>query len=243
MIDYVVKAPAPIAEEFANKEFYFTGYLDRDYCLKMLIYDENVEFPECRVRLINYNDNKMIITHRFFEKGFVRFKIDNITPMYEDFCMIKLYHDFPNLKIPPTYVEMEILEIRADLINPLKISEENKKQLFKMIDFYLNEDFKSALNIMSILSEFFARELAQKAKKKKFNDFGSAVEALVHIDKNRRTKINYIYLGSLLYPIYYIRNQKLHPYHQIEFDESTARMVLFNISELFKHIIEKDISL
>ncbi len=243
MINYIIKSPGAIAKLLENKEFCFDGYLNREYCLRMTISDENVEFPECKVRLINFADDKLIFNLNFFEKSIIRFKIDEITAIHGDLCRIKFFHEFPNMDNSPTNVEIDILEIRTDLIKALNISNEKKEQLFKMIDFYLKSDFQSALNILCILSEYIARELALKAKKKRFKDFRSAVEALIHVKEKRRTKINYIYMGSLLYPIYYIRNQKLHPYHRIEFNESTARIVLYNISEVFEHLIEKNIRL
>ncbi len=243
MINYIVKAPKAIAKLLENKEFCFDGYLNREYCLRMTLSDENVEFPECRVRLINFADDKLFYNLNFIEKSIIRIKIDEITAIHGDLCRIKFFHDFPNMDNSPTNVEIDILEIRTDLIELLNISNENKKLLFEMIDFYLKSDFKSVLNIICILSEYIARELAQKAMKVKFKDFGSAINALVHVKKKRRTKFNYIYMGSLLYPIYYIRNQKLHPYHRIEFNESKARIVLYNISEVFEHLIEKNIKL
>ncbi len=58
-----------------------------------------------------------------------------------------------------------------------------------------------------------------------------------------KTKINYNYLGSVLYPLYYIRNQKLHPYSKINFDESIAELLFTNLSMIIDFLNDNRIKL
>ena len=64
---------------------------------------------------------------------------------------------------------------------------------------------------MCIFGEFIAKELANKIEKKE-RDFNGAINTLTHYNLSEKTKINYNFFGSLLAPIYFVRNQKLHPY-------------------------------
>ena len=58
-----------------------------------------------------------------------------------------------------------------------------------------------------------------------------------------KTKINYNYLGSVLYPIYYIRNQTLHPYSKINIDESIANLLFTNLSSIVDYLDEYQIKI
>lgn len=58
---------------------------------------------------------------------------------------------------------------------------------------------------------------------------------------SKQTKINYNYIGSLLWPLYYVRNQKLHPYHKINFNRNTADLCFTNLSEIMRYLSEDGI--
>ena len=52
----------------------------------------------------------------------------------------------------------------------------------------------------------------------------------------KNAKINYPFIGALLWPLYYVRNQKLHPYSEIEFDKSLCITLLRNLSEIINYL-------
>lgn len=244
MLEYIVKAFNPFIETIEKKNFYFVGSLNRDYCIKMFVKEESVDFPECKVIISDGVSGNEILTHHFLEKGFIKFNLLKATPVDNDnTCMIDLYFEFPYLKKSPIYTEIEIIEIKSNIINSWNIPPERKEELFNIINLYLNNDYRSVINEISIFGEYIARKIAEKAENKKFMDFRSAIEALTHYDPNKRTKIKYIYMGALLWPLYYIRNDKLHPFHQIKFNKSTAELALTNLSKIVKHLSKLNIKL
>lgn len=82
-----------------------------------------------------------------------------------------------------------------------------------------------------------------KKLKKKNLDFRTAINVITNYKMTEKTKINYNYLGSLLFPIHYIRNQKLQPYSKIEFDEFVAELLFINLSRIIDYIWENKIKL
>ena len=98
------------------------------------------------------------------------------------------------------------------------------------------ESKENSISDMSILSEYIAKEIAKKITKKEPKDFRASVNALVNKKMSGRVKINYNYIGSLLWPLYYVRNEKSHPYHRIEFDKNTSDLCFKNLSELIRYL-------
>lgn len=236
MIEYIIKVPTSIMEEV--KAFWYVGHINREYCLKMLVSDEDIEFPECKVIIRDPIEEKEILTHHFLEKGFIKYKTDNINSIDEstDACIIDVLIEYPHRPEGYLYVDAEIIEIQAYTIKNLRINDIKKKNLFDIIDHFLNGKYKSCINEISIFGEYIAREFAKKLKGKIFTDFGSAVEALSRHKMRKRGKINYTFIGALLWPLYYIRNQKLHPYSKLEFNESLCITLLSNLSEIIKYL-------
>ena len=115
---------------------------------------------------------------------------------------------------------------------------------------------------MSILGEFIAKELANKIEKKdrdfrgaintltnykisekKDRDFRGAIDTLTIHKIYEKKKINYKFFGSLITPIYFVRNQKLHPYSTIDFDKSLSEMLFINLSRVIDNLHENQIKL
>lgn len=133
-------------------------------------------------------------------------------------------------------MHIEIIYTKTDIINNLKTDKEKKEDLYNIIDRYIKDDFKAAISEMGILSEYIAKEVAKKFIKKKPKDFRVAINSLVNKKMSGRVKINYNYIGSLLWPLYYVRNEKSHPYHRIEFNKNTSNLCFSNLSELICYL-------
>ncbi len=82
--------------------------------------------------------------------------------------------------------------------------------------------------------------MAKKLKKNPKN-FRAAINILVSLKMLEHTKINYNYIGSLLWPLYYVRNQKLHPYHKIEFNKYTMDLCFENLNGIIRYLSLKQI--
>ncbi len=214
-----------------------------EYILKAYIsIEEEInkgKFSECDVKIINFSLMKEeFFHHKFLNKCNVRFNCDNIIPIKDkNIGLCKLYYTFPKYPHDPgTIIYTNILKINNKLVDSLNTSTKRRKELYDIIDRFIKEDYKGTVGDIGIYGEYIARELAKKAKKKKFKDFRSAVEALTHHEMSQSSKINYVYIGSLLWPIYYIRNEKLHPYQKIEFNEDLAWFTIKCLTEIIKYL-------
>ena len=201
---------------------------------------ESKKQSECIIKIVNVTDFSQEIQHRFFKKDVCKFPIKNFTPYAEDFCICGLGYNFPNYNNNPKFLFLELTYIRDDLIDNLKTSKEKKEDLYLIIERYLNDDFKGAISDISIFGEYIAKEIAKKTNKL-IKDFRTALNILVNVKMSKQTKINYNYIGSLLWPLYYVRNQKLHPYHKINFNGNTADLCFTNLSEIMRYLSENGV--
>ena len=197
---------------------------------------------ECIIKIVNVSDFSQEIQHRFFKEDVYKFLTNSFTPSpyAEDFFICGLGYNFPNYNNKPKFLSLELTYIRDDLIDNLKTSKEKKGDLYQIIDRYLNDDFKGAISDISIFGEYIAKEIAKKTNNK-IKDFRNALNILVSFNMSKQTKINYNYIGSLLWPLYYVRNQKLHPYHEINFNGNTADICFTNLSEIIRYLSENGI--
>lgn len=125
--------------------------------------------------------------------------------------------------------------INKDLIDTLLTSTQRKTELIDLTHRFLTQDYQGAIKEAGIFGEYIAKELLKKLKKQ-FTNFNSAVKCLTNLPKTSRSKINYNYIGNLLHPIHYIRNEAMHPNPKISLNEITASIVLKNLSGLIKYI-------
>jgi hypothetical protein len=188
--------------------------------------------------LITTNKEHELFTIKFYDKCGEYFNTNNIESTIEGgriLCSLNYeLLDYTDM----TFILIEIFHIN-DLVECLNCAEERKEKLKIIINHYLNPSniyYDSLINEVCIYGEFIAREFAKKAKSQTFKDFKSAVDALMN--HKEKTDINYNYIGSLLYPIYYARIQKLHPYPKVEFYKSYAETLFANLSEIIIYLVE-----
>lgn len=213
--------------------------MGREYYLKIDVPNVDDPFIECSVEIFNVmNEEEVIMTHRFFNKECIKFKCENIEPVEEDIYLISIDFDIKNDSESSSYIDVEIIEIKVDMIESLKADPTIKQNIYEVIDKYLNDDFEGAITKAGIIGEHIAKELAKKTKKIP-RDFHTSVNILTNHKMTSRTKINYNYLGSLLWLIYYIRNEKSHPNPKIEFDKSTSDIVIQNFSTIIKYLVKE----
>jgi len=203
--------------------------------------DSKVKFSECDVKIKNLSGKKdEFFHHKFLNECSTKFKCDNITPIIESYCLCELFYTFPKYPHDPgVLINTVILKIDNKLIDSLKTSPKRRAELYDIIDRFAKEDYKGTIGDIGIFGEYIAREFvkkAKKAKKQKFKDFGSAVKALTHHQMSKSSKINYAYIGSLLWPLYYIRNQKFHPYQKIDFNAELAEFTIKCLAEIIKYL-------
>jgi hypothetical protein len=53
--------------------------------------------------------------------------------------------------------------------------------------------------------------------------------------------INDNYIGSLLWPLYNVRNEKFHPYHKIKFNKDSSDVCFSKLGELIRYLSENKI--
>lgn len=125
--------------------------------------------------------------------------------------------------------------INKELIDSLLTSNVKKKDLIDLTERFLKQDYKTAIKEAGIFGEYIAKQFLKKLKLE-FKSFKSAVNHLSHLKKTNRMKINYKLIGNLLHPIYYIRNEAMHPNPEIPMDETAASLVLTNLSGLITYL-------
>lgn len=216
-MDHFIKISYIIPEEYSQKLFSFD----------LLIHSLN-------------KPQVPILQHKFVDNCFRRFNTRKAKPLASDLFMCGIFLTFSIELDGIIFIEVD--EIKNNLINALKISHDRKDELFNLIYSFLNEEYEETINKISIFGEFVTIELASKIKNKKLG-FKNAIETLTHHKISERAKINYNYLGFLLSPIYYIRNQKLHPYSKFTFDKSIAELLFTNLSRVIEYLSMNQIKL
>ena len=197
------------------------------------------KFISCKLNMTDF-DKKPIFFHKFFNKCIEKFKCERTEPNKNQICLCNI-----SLEVASNaggVLKIELTEIESKTIDNLKMSHNRKEELIRIIDNYVKEDFENAINNICIFGEFITKELARKIKNQNI-DFRNAINILNNHKMTDRTKINYNYLGAILYPIYYIRNQKLHPYGKIEFDENIAELIFSSLSRAIDYLSKNQIKI
>ena len=142
MIEKIIKVPTSLMKKV--KEFWYLGKINQEYCLKMRVIEEDIKFPECKVIIRDFIDEKDILIHHFLEKGIIKFDTDNISSVDSstDTCIIMIQVEFPHKAEGYRLVDVEIYEIQVLSINNLRTSDEKKNDLFEIINQFLNGNFK-----------------------------------------------------------------------------------------------------
>lgn len=133
------------------------------------------------------------------------------------------------------FIRAKMSVINKDLIDSLLTTNVKKKDLIDLTERFLKQDYKSAIKEAGIFGEYIAKQFLNKLKKN-FTSFNSAVNHLSHLDKTSRMKINYKLIGNYLHPIYFLRNEAMHPNPEIPMGETAASLVLTNLSGLVKYL-------
>lgn len=227
------------------KEFRLDLEIGFDYYLKIKagIPDDYKElFPLGKVLIYSSDDKEIILDHRFLIKDTIRFECKEIKTYKENLCCAALSYDFPEFKEDWGFITfIEIRKVNLDKVEKLKTKLEKKQEIYKIIDRYLKEDYIGALSDIGVFAEYIAFEIARKVIKKSKN-FRSAVDHLCHYKASKKTKINYNYIGSLLWPLYYVRNQKSHAYPLIELNEEVSFTIFTVFSEIIRYLSENEIN-
>jgi len=156
-----------------------------NYYLKFEVIIDSEEDFECIVRIIDeLNENNVIEKRRFFNKTSFMFNCIDCTSMkFEEFaeedldeveleedpCIIFIEYEFPNFKKSemPNYLDIEIIEFDSKLIDSLNTNPKIKEEIYELVDKYLIDDFKGAINEIGIIGEYIAREFSEKIYNKK----------------------------------------------------------------------------
>ena len=225
-----------------NIEILTVLYSDLYYFLRVRISSEKVnreKFIPCEINITDLEEEP-IFFHKFFNKCNEKFKCEGTEPGKKQMRVCTIFLKFS----PETggILHIELTEIESKTIDNLKMSQNRKEELNRIIDNYVKQDFENAINNICIFGEFITKELARKIKNQNV-DFRNAINILNNHKMTEKTKINYNYLGSILYPIYYIRNQKLHPYGKIEFDENIAELIFNSLSRAIDYLSKNQIKI
>ncbi len=184
-----------------------------------------------------YGDRKTFINEKFLNiiKRRIVKKEEPEKPLDMDYKVCLLGLEISDPLDTQYLIVAKMSAINKDLIDTLQTSTQRKTELIKLTQRFLTQDYQGAIKEAGIFGEYIAKEFLKKLKKK-FTNFKSAIDCLTNLPKTSRSKINYNYIGNLLHPIYYIRNEAMHPNPEISLNKNTASVVLKNLSGLIKYI-------
>jgi len=252
MIETILSIKHFFDREIKTRKFFLELEWDIEYYLKI----EAIVPPELNkkinlghIDIYSLIDHIKILDHDFFIKDTKKFKfeidIDNFELFELKYIEAVLSYDFPNIIDDALYgfiIFIEIKKINNELLDNLKVKSDKLHELYKLIDRFLNDDYIGIIADIGVFAEYIALEITKKINKKPSN-FRTAVNNLCNYQISKKTKINYNYLGSLLWPLYYIRNQKSHAYPLIEFNKYLSSTLFSILSEIIRYISEKGIQL
>ncbi len=155
-----------------------------------------------------------------------------------EFCMIRFKILKPKKEI--YIIGFEKYSIDNHLIESLKTSKEKKNQLIYIADQYLKENYRPVIAEVGKFGEYLTKVFLKKIKKR-FSNFKSGVNSLANYIPKGKAKINYNFIGNMLYPIYYFRNQASHPDPIIPLDEKTATVCIENLSCILQYLSKSQV--
>lgn len=195
---------------------------------------------EITIRQI-YGDNPIIYRKKFYSEmidDFSRNKDSNSNFNITDenlleLCLFTLKVLEPKKKF--YILNLDISCLNKVLIESLKTTKEHINHLMNIGDLYLYGNFRQTIIEVGKFGEYLTRQFVKKLKKK-YSTFKSGVDCLSNHRPKGNSRINYNFIGNMLYPIYYFRNQASHPEPEISLDKTTALVSLENLSYILRYI-------
>lgn len=158
------------------------------------------------------------------------------------------------MRLPIEYADIlnvKLIEINSEHLESLKLNIEKMEQVINIIEKYYNGNEMDAARDIYVYSEFIAQKLLEKIEKKKVTGmkFHNMVNKLCNVGSKNTEKVkykyNYNYLGSMLYPIYYLRNEIQHGTQQsknIEINKNHTEIIFNLFIEILNYLAKKQIS-
>jgi len=205
------------------------------------------EHIDSRVRIKSVLGNKATVYQKKFynelKDNFIREQVNNsnskIDPKNpQDLCILHVTILNPKRELYFVYLEKSYLD--NHLIDSLKTTKENKNQLIYIGELFLKESFRPVIAEIGKFGEYLTKQFVKKLKQK-FSTFKSGVNSLANYKTTGKTKINYTFIGNMLYPIYYLRNQASHPEPEIPLEKKTALVSIENLSYILRYISRNQI--
>jgi hypothetical protein len=156
----------------------------------------------------------------------------------QEFCILHLQILNPKEELYFVYLEKSYLD--NHLIDSLKAKKENKNQLIYIGELFLQESFRPVIAEIGKFGEYLTKQFVKKLKRR-FSTFYSGVNSLANYKPKGKTKINYNFIGNMLYPICYLRNQASHPDPQIPLGKKAALVSIENLSHILRYISQNQI--
>ncbi len=225
-----------------NRQFSINLNTSLDYYLKIeaAIPEDYKDFPPGKVVIFDSDDQEILFERRFLISDSFQFDFKDLS--YEENLCSTLTYNYSEYKEDWGFITfIELYKINTDMVDKLKTTFVKKKEIHEIIKRYLREDYLGALSDIGILAEYIAFAFDKKLKDKNCNDFRSAVNKLCNFKPSNKTKINYNYVGSLLWPLYYVRNQKSHAYPLIELNDRVASTIFTVFSEMIRYLSVSEI--
>ena len=194
-----------------------------------------------RIKELIRNGNEIESIHiKFFNEKVIEW-IPSLSYSDQEFTgQGSLYLEFPDSQRDTLGIDIEFIQYNHSIVHNLKIEDNKRIQILKAVESYARDKYRESINYICLFSEDIARIFASKTGKK-FKNFRGAVNILCNPEMSRKKKINYNFLGALLWPIYYVRNQQAHSHPKIAFDKSLTEMLLENLTQIVKYLANKKI--
>jgi hypothetical protein len=196
---------------------------------------------ECLLKVNEKSKDKGIIEGypiKFFNNDVIEWMSSLPTEQIQGEALLSL--EFPNCEYKKLGVDCEITAFSSSMMNALKIGNEKRINLRKAVELYVKDKYRDSINIIGNIGELIAKSLALKITDN-VKHFRDALNKLSNEEKTQRKKINYLFLASQLWSIYYIRNEQAHPNPKIYFDKSINRTLLKNLEQVIKYLASNKI--
>ena len=234
------KIKIPVAIEFNLK-----------YYIKILIFPIAIDIKDIHVDAIVEIKDVIGNQEIFYKKKFYDELSDNFLrkrstdldikkeiEFLHELCFINFKILKPKKKV--YFMSFEKSCINTNLLESLKTSKEKIDLLYYIAEQYLREDYKPVITEIGKFGEYLTKTFLKKIKCK-FSNFKPGVDFLANYKPKGTTKINYNFIGNMLYPIYYFRNQASHPDPIIPLDEKTATACIENLSCILQYLSKNQI--
>ncbi|MBA7694885.1 hypothetical protein ES703_103500 [subsurface metagenome] len=195
-----------------------------------------------KIKELTRNGNEIVSREeKFFNRKVFEWMPESSYPVQEFTGNGYLSLEFPDFQNNTFGIDIEMIQYNHSIVTNLKIEDDKRIWILKAVENYAKDNYRKSINCICLFSEYIAEILASKRSKKKIKNFREAVNILCNMRMSRKTRINYNFLGALLWPIYYVRNQLAHPHPKIAFDKSLTEMLLENLTQIVKYLANKKI--